>query len=110
MRGLSGPPSSGVRQAERAGVEARATGRNLRIHLIDSLPSSAKSHGQDVSKNDESARGKLQKLVVGGDSGHSGVVWSMKTSCVGSGSRLARCTPTASTVLASNTPQHSLRG
>ena len=40
MRGLSGPPSSGVRQAERAGVEARATGRNLRIHLIDSLPSS----------------------------------------------------------------------
>jgi hypothetical protein len=76
MRGLSGPPSSGVRQAERAGVEARATGRNLRIHLIDSLPSSAKSHGQDVSKNDESARGKLQKFRVGGDSGHSGVAMS----------------------------------
>jgi len=35
MRGLSEPPSSGVRQAERAGAEARATGRNLRIHLIE---------------------------------------------------------------------------
>ena len=35
MRGLSEPPSSGVRQAERAGAEARATVRKMLNHLIE---------------------------------------------------------------------------